>query len=119
MNRSVSSFRAGMTTENLVVSTAGPDGRPLLTNAGEERFQGMDAELVWALPRFEGWSLAAGYGHHDATYVSFSFLTPDGTLRLVDGMRLELHGLFLRVGRRGVVGALLGARVAGRPKPRR
>lgn len=79
-----------MSFENLVVSTAGPDGRPLLTNAGEERFQGMDAELVWALPGFEGWSLAAGYGHHDATYVSFSFLTPDGTLRVVDGMRLEL-----------------------------
>jgi len=79
-----------MSFENLVVSTAGPDGRPLLTNAGEERFQGMDAELVWALPKFEGWSLAAGYGHHDATYVNFSFLTPDGTLRVVDGMRLEL-----------------------------
>jgi outer membrane receptor protein involved in Fe transport len=79
-----------MNFENLVVSTVGPDGRPLLTNAGQERFQGMDAELVWALPRFEGWSLAAGYGHHDATYVSFSFLTPDGALRVVDGMRLEL-----------------------------
>ncbi|HEX7615377.1 MAG TPA: TonB-dependent receptor [Thermoanaerobaculia bacterium] len=79
-----------MNFENLVVGAAGPDGRPLLTNAGEERFQGMDAELVWALPKFEGWSLAAGYGHHDATYVSFSFLTPDGELRVVDGMRLEL-----------------------------
>ncbi len=79
-----------MNFENLVVSTAGPDGQPLLTNAGQERFQGMDAELVWALPRFEGWSLAAGYGHHDATYVSFSFLTPDGELRVVDGKRLEL-----------------------------
>ena len=79
-----------MNFENLVVSTAGPDGQPTLTNAGQERFQGMDAELVWALPRFEGWSLAAGYGHHDATYVSFSFLTPDGELRVVDGKRLEL-----------------------------
>ncbi|HEX2758283.1 MAG TPA: TonB-dependent receptor, partial [Thermoanaerobaculia bacterium] len=79
-----------MNFENLVVSTAGPDGQPTLTNAGQERFQGMDAELVWALPRFEGWSLAAGYGHHDATYVSFSFLTPDGALRVVDGNRLEL-----------------------------
>ena len=79
-----------MEFENLVVSTVGPDGQPLLTNAGEERFQGMDAELVWALPKLEGWSLAAGYGHHDATYVSFSFLTPDGELRVVDGKRLEL-----------------------------
>ena len=79
-----------MSFENLVVSTAGADGQPLLTNAGEERFQGMDAELVWALPKFEGWSLSAGYGHHDATYVRFSFLTPDGELRVVDGKRLEL-----------------------------
>ncbi|HSB64056.1 MAG TPA: TonB-dependent receptor [Thermoanaerobaculia bacterium] len=79
-----------MKFENLVVSTAGPLGQPLLTNAGEERFQGLDAELVWALPKLEGWSLAAGYGHHDATYVSFSFLTPDGELRVVDGKRLEL-----------------------------
>ncbi len=79
-----------MNFENLVVSTAGPDGAPFLTNAGEERFQGMDAELVWALPSFEGWSLAAGYAHHDATYVNFSFLTPDGELRVVNGKRLEL-----------------------------
>jgi len=79
-----------MTFENLVVGVAGPGGQALLTNAGEERFQGMDAELVWALPKFEGWSLAAGYGHHDATYVNFSFLTPDGELRVVDGKRLEL-----------------------------
>ncbi len=79
-----------MEFENLVVSTVGPSGHPELTNAGEERFQGLDAELVWALPKLEGWSLAAGYGHHDATYVSFSFLTPDGQLRVVDGNRLEL-----------------------------
>jgi outer membrane receptor protein involved in Fe transport len=79
-----------MEFENLVVATVGPLGEPLLVNAGEERFQGMDAELVWALPKLEGWSLAAGYGHHDATYVRFSFLTPDGELRVVDGNRLEL-----------------------------
>ncbi len=79
-----------MSFENLVVSTVGSSGQPELTNAGEERFQGMDAELLWALPNLEGWSVAAGYGHHDATYVSFSFLTPDGELRVVDGKRLEL-----------------------------
>ncbi len=79
-----------MNFENLVVSTVGSSGQPELTNAGEERFQGMDAELVWALPKLEGWSLAAGYAHHDATYVTFSFLTPDGELRVVDGKRLEL-----------------------------
>ncbi len=79
-----------MNFENLVVGAAGPDGQPQLTNAGEERFQGVDAELVWALPGFQGWSVAAGYAHHDATFVHFSFLTPDGELRVVDGNRLEL-----------------------------
>ena len=79
-----------MNFENLVVSTVDQNGQPALMNAGEERFQGMDAQLVWALPKFEGWSLAAGYGHHDATYVHFSFLTPDGELSVVDGNRLEL-----------------------------
>ena len=31
-----------------------------------------------------------GYAHHDARFVHFSFLTPDGELRVVDGKRLEL-----------------------------
>src|SRR5450759_4255580 len=42
-------------------------------------------------PRFaQGFSLSAGYAHHDANFVHFSFLTPDGSLRVVDGKRLEL-----------------------------
>jgi hypothetical protein len=28
--------------------------------------------------------------HHDARFIRFSFLTPDGALRVVDGKRLEL-----------------------------
>ncbi|MEO8054883.1 MAG: TonB-dependent receptor [Acidobacteriota bacterium] len=79
-----------MKLENVVVSTLGPDGRPALTNAGEERFQGFEGQVTWAPPAWKGFSLGAGYAHHDATYVSFSFVTPDGELRVVDGKRVEL-----------------------------
>ncbi len=79
-----------MTLENVVVSTLGADGLPMLVNAGEERFQGFEGQVTWAPRGLEGLSVSAGYAHHDATYVSFSFLTPDGELRVVDGMRVEL-----------------------------
>lgn len=79
-----------MTLENVVVSTLGPDGRPALTNAGEERFQGFEGQVTWAPPAWKGFALGAGYAHHDATYVSFSFVTPDGELVVVDGKRVEL-----------------------------
>ena len=86
------SFDAGlfhMAFENLVVSIAGPDGLPMLTNAGEERFQGFETALTWS-SRSSGLSLSAGYAHHDATYVRFSFADPDGNLVVADGNRLEL-----------------------------
>lgn len=79
-----------MSFENLVVSVAGPDGLPVLTNAGEERFQGFETSLAWSPRSLHGLSLAAGYVHHDATYVRFSFTDPDGTLVVADGNRLEL-----------------------------
>lgn len=79
-----------MSLENVVVSTIGPGGRPALTNAGEERFQGFEGQLTWAPAAWKWFSLGAGYAHHDATYVSFSFVTPDGELVVVDGKRVEL-----------------------------
>ncbi len=79
-----------MNFENMVVSTLGPGGLPELVNAGEERFQGMELDLAWRPAKIRGLTLAAGYAHHDATFVHFSFLTPDGQLRVVDGKRLEL-----------------------------
>ena len=79
-----------MTLENVVVSTVGPDGSPALTNAGEERFQGFAGQLTWAPLRWDGFSLTAGYAHHDATYVHFSFVTPEGELVVADGKRVEL-----------------------------
>lgn len=79
-----------MTFENMVVGTLGADGHPNLVNAGEERFQGAEVSGVLRPRALPGLALAAGYAHHDATFVRFSFLTPDGTLRVVDGKRLEL-----------------------------
>jgi outer membrane receptor protein involved in Fe transport len=79
-----------MTFENMVVSTVGADGQPRLENAGEERFQGAEISGLWRPRALPGLALSAGYAHHDATFVHFSFLTPDGSLRVVDGKRLEL-----------------------------
>jgi outer membrane receptor protein involved in Fe transport len=79
-----------MAFENLVVSVAGPDGLPTLTNAGEERFQGFETSLTWSPRSVPSLSLVAGYAHHDATYARFSFADPDGNLVIADGNRLEL-----------------------------
>src|SRR4029079_5676836 len=79
-----------MNFENLVVAVPGPDGGPGLTNAGEERFRGMELGLTWRCPRLEGLALSLGYAHHDARFVRFSFFTPDGDLPVVDGKQLEL-----------------------------
>ena len=79
-----------MDFENMVVSTVGPDGNPQLVNAGEERFQGTEIDATWHTPFLEGLAFSAGYAHHDATFVTFSFFTPEGDLRVVDGKRLEL-----------------------------
>ncbi len=75
---------------NLVVSVISPGGEPALTNAGEEKFQGVEFEGGWVLPFLENLSIYGGYAHHDSRFVHFSFLTPDGELRVVDGKRLEL-----------------------------
>jgi outer membrane receptor protein involved in Fe transport len=79
-----------MIFNNLVVAVPGPGGEPELTNAGKERFQGAEVELRWTPPAVPGLSLSGGYAHHDARFLRFSFFTPDGELRVVDGKRLEL-----------------------------
>jgi iron complex outermembrane recepter protein len=78
-----------MIFNNLVVGILTPNG-PALTNAGKERFQGWEFETGYALPWLAGLSVYGGYAHHDARFVRFSFLTPDGELRVVDGKQLEL-----------------------------
>ncbi|MDQ2970587.1 MAG: TonB-dependent receptor [Acidobacteriota bacterium] len=79
-----------MIFENLVVSTVGAGGTPGLVNAGAERFQGLEVEARYMPAPIEGVAFSAGYAHHDARFIRFSFLTPDGELRVVDGKRLEL-----------------------------
>ena len=79
-----------MIFNNLVVAIPGAGGEPDLTNAGEERFQGAEVELRWTPAALPSLSFAGGYAHHDARFIHFSFFTPDGELRVVDGKRLEL-----------------------------
>jgi iron complex outermembrane receptor protein len=79
-----------MIFENTVVGVQDVNGEPALTNAGSERFQGMEIQTSYLPPFAEGLSLSAGYAHHDARFIRFSFFTPDGTFRVVDGKRLEL-----------------------------
>lgn len=79
-----------MIFENTVVGVQDANGEPALTNAGSERFQGMEIQTSYLPPFAEGFSLSAGYAHHDARFIRFSFFTPDGTFRVVDGKRLEL-----------------------------
>ncbi len=78
-----------MIFSNLVVGTLTPDG-PALTNAGKVRFQGTEVEIGYELPFLEGLSVYGGYAHHDSRFKKFTFFTPDGGYRVVDGNRLEL-----------------------------
>ncbi len=79
-----------MAFENVVVSNLGADGTPVLVNAGSERFQGAEIEVGYRPAAVSDLSFSAGYAHHDARFIRFSFVTPDGELRVVDGKRLEL-----------------------------
>ena len=79
-----------MIFENLVVSIEGADNLPQLVNAGKERFQGMEIEAGYRPSMFPDWSLIAGYAHHDAKYVDFTFIDPDEGLLDASGQRLEL-----------------------------
>lgn len=79
-----------MIFENLVVSTVGPDGNPELVNAGTERFQGMELEAGWHPEVLSDFSFLAGYAHHDARYVRFTFIDPNAGLQDASGQGLEL-----------------------------
>jgi iron complex outermembrane receptor protein len=79
-----------MTFNNMVVSVAGPDGNPELTNAGKQRFQGAEVAAAYRPAALPGLSVGGGYAHHDAIYQQFSFETPEGELVVVDGKRVEM-----------------------------
>jgi outer membrane receptor protein involved in Fe transport len=76
-----------MKFENMVVSVLDTlTGLPDLTNAGEQRFKGVETDLRWSPASLPGLSLGVGYAHHDARFVQFK--TPSGVD--VSGNRLEL-----------------------------
>jgi iron complex outermembrane receptor protein len=79
-----------MMFENLVVPNQTPGGAPELVNAGEERFQGAELSVGYSPKALRDVTLSAGYAHHDARFVRFSFTTPDGEFVTVNGNRLEL-----------------------------
>ena len=79
-----------MIFKNVVTSIVGTDGNPLLVNAGETKFQGAEFKLAYHPSCLPDFSLLAGYAHHDARYVHFSFIDPDLGLLVADGQRLEL-----------------------------
>jgi outer membrane receptor protein involved in Fe transport len=104
-----------MTFENMVVSILGSGGLPELTNAGEQRFRGVETDLHWTPEGLHGSSFAIGYANHSARFVDFTFVTPDGEFRDVSGNKLEMVPGDLVSGRASVqIGQGLGGFVAGR-----
>jgi iron complex outermembrane receptor protein len=94
-----------MMFENQVISIVGPDGNPELVNGGTSRFQGAEFELGYRPQALPDLAFSAGYAHHDARYVKFSFIDPDNGLTVADGQRFEL-----------IPRDLWNAKVAYRPK---
>ena len=79
-----------MNFTNLVVSGLDAGGNPTLMNAGKERMTGVEVDLSFSPKSAPGLMLSGGYAYHDAKFVDFVFLTPDGTLEDDSGKRLEL-----------------------------
>jgi len=75
---------------NTVVSNLDTLGNPVLLNAGRERFKGEEVEVTLAPAPLSGLSLTTGYAHHDARFVQFTFVDPDGNFLDVSGNRIEL-----------------------------
>ncbi len=79
-----------MDFHNLVVSNLDASSNPVLLNAGHERFKGIEVSASVAPKALPGLTLSGGWANHDPRFVEFSFLTPDGQLRIVDGKIIEL-----------------------------
>ena len=79
-----------MDFENLVVSVLGPDNLPALTNAGKERFTGIELNAEYHPIQIPNTVFRIGYAHHNPKFVDFTFFTPDGEPVTVDGNFLEL-----------------------------
>lgn len=114
-----------MTFENMVTSILGTGGLPELVNAGKERFKGFESTLRCAPAALHGLTFDVGYAHHNARFVNFTFVTPEGEFRDVSGKQLELVPNDLVSGRVGLrtvagLGAFVSVRYQGeRPFNRR
>ena len=79
-----------MIFNDVVTSIQGPDGTPILVNAGKELFQGAEFSLVYRPSFLPYFSYVAGYAHHDSLYKVFTFIDPDAGPQDAAGQRLEL-----------------------------
>ena len=79
-----------MDFHNMVVANLDSLGNPVQLNAGHERFKGQEVDVTLSPGALPGLSIAAGFAHHDARFVQFTFVTPAGLFRNVSGKRLEL-----------------------------
>jgi iron complex outermembrane receptor protein len=79
-----------MNFSNMVVSSLDALGNPVLMNAGTERFKGQEVNATLAPRMLSGVTLRLGYAHHDARFVQFTFVDPDGIFQDVSGNRLEM-----------------------------
>jgi iron complex outermembrane receptor protein len=76
-----------MDFQNLVVPQS-TNGSPVLTNAGNERFQGLELGARWRFDRDLSARLA--YSYHDSRFTDYAKDFGDGTLTQLAGKRLEM-----------------------------
>jgi iron complex outermembrane recepter protein len=81
----ISAFQ--MDFDNLVVPITTASGQPGLTNAGKERFKGVELELGLRLQRDLHWQFA--YSYHDPRFTDY-VRDFDGVPTRLDGNRLEM-----------------------------
>ena len=79
-----------MNLSNMVISTLGAGGNPVLMNGGTQRFKGQEVSATLAPEAVKGVRLRLGYAHHDARFVQFRFVDPDGVLQDVSGNHIEM-----------------------------
>ena len=77
---------------NLVIART-VNGLPSLTNAGTERFKGLELGTAWYLPR--SITARASYSFHDATFVDFIQEFAPGVSTQLGGKRLEMSARHL------------------------
>jgi outer membrane receptor protein involved in Fe transport len=81
----VAAFRLDL--ENLVVHQVDQNGAPILANAGNERFEGVESEIRWSFAADT--SVMASYSYHDARFGN-TISTEGGTTAQLSGHQLEL-----------------------------